>query len=85
MSDLPSNKVVLKEVELDGRKIGYTNQTEFLVQLGRYKSSYKTKYRFIGNLHQAVLYYKALNVGYGYKKRLLMQTSSKPVLARQFS
>lgn len=78
--------VLLKTANLNNRPIAFTNETEFLVQLGRGKSKYRTKYRIVGNLAQAVNYYNGLNVGYGYKKRLLMPSCSKrPVLARQFS
>ena len=78
--------IQILHVELNGKNIAYTNQTEFLVQIGKDKGSYKTKYRFVGNLHQAVKYYNAINIGNGYKKRLLMPScSKKPVLAKQFS
>ena len=78
--------IQIMNVELNGKNIAYTNQTEFLVQIGKDKGSYKTKYRFVGNLHQAVMYYNAINIGNGYKKRLLMPScSKKPVLAKQFS
>lgn len=42
----------------------------FLVQVGRYKSAYKTKWSF-DTLSQASLWYKSLNIGNGYKKRLI--------------
>ena len=72
--------------ELDGKNIAYTDETEFLIQVGKDKGSYKTKYKFVGKLIQAVIYYRGVNVGNGYKKRLLMPSCSKrPVLARQFS
>ena len=71
--------------ELDGKRIAYTDQTEFLVQVGKDKSGYKTRYRFLGNLGQAVRYYNSINIGNGYKKRLLMPEANKPLLARQFS
>jgi hypothetical protein len=72
-----------KHAELDGKRIAYHSTTDFLVQLGKGKSAYKTKYSFIGNLAQAVIYYRGLNIGNGYKKRLLMPSCSKnPVLAR---
>lgn len=71
---------------LDGKRIAYTPETTFLVQVGRgSKGSYKTRYSFKGNLAQAVFYYNCINVGYGYKKRLMMPSSNKPVLARQAS
>ena len=67
--------------ELNGKTIAYHEDTEFLVQIGRGKGSYKTRWTFKGNLYQAVKYYNGLNVGYGYKKRLLMPSSPKPTLA----
>lgn len=71
---------------LDGRGIAFSSETEFLVQVGKNtKGSYKTRYSFKGNLVQAVNYYNCINIGNGYKKRLLMPSSKKPVLARSFS
>ena len=71
---------------LDGKTIAYTDQTVFEVQIGRFaKGAYRTRYTFKGNLHQAVAYFNALNIGRGYKKRLLMPGARKPVLARAFS
>lgn len=81
--------ITLKTATLDGERIAYCTDTEFLVKVGRdttkSRGSYKTKYRFVGNLGQAVMRYNAINVGNGYKKRLLMPSSKNPVLARQFS
>ena len=74
-----------KTATLDGKRIAFTDQTEFQVQVGRYSGSYKPRYSFTGNLAQAVFYYNAINIGNGYKKRLLMVGATKPVLARQFS
>lgn len=71
--------------ELNGKKIAYSSETVFLVQVGKNKSSYKTRYSFTGDLGQAVAYYNAINVGYGYKKRLYAPSMNKPLLARQFS
>lgn len=70
---------------LDGRAIAYSDKTEFLVQVGRGSSAYKTRYRFEGNLAQACAYYRGLNIGNGYKKRLLAPSMNKPVLARYIS
>jgi hypothetical protein len=74
-----------KTATLDGKKIIYGDTTRFEVQVGRGNSAYKTRYAFEGNLHQAVRYYLCINIGNGYKKRLLMPGARKPVLARQFS
>jgi len=75
----------LKTTELDGKKIAYCSETEFLVQLGKGKGSYKTKYKIKGNLSQAVLWYNGLNVGNGFKKRLIMPSANKPLLARMLT
>jgi len=75
----------LKTIELDGKRIAYTDMTEFFVQVGRGKGAYKTRYKITGNLSQAVWYYRCINVGNGYKKRLYVPTFNKPLLARQFS
>lgn len=40
------------------------------VQIGRYKGSYKTKYK-VENGIQAVRLYEGINIGRGFKKRLL--------------
>jgi hypothetical protein len=69
---------------LDDRKIAYHDTTQFLVQVGRGpKGSYRTMYTITGNLGRAVMYYNGINIGRGYKKRLLMPSCShRPILAR---
>lgn len=75
--------IVCKEATLDNKRIGYCTETEFLVQVGKGTSGYKTKYRIIGNFGRAFMNYEGINLGPGFKKRLLMPGSSKnPVLAR---
>lgn len=73
--------------ELNGKKIAYSSETQFIVQVGKGpKGSYKTRYTFKGNLAQAVFYYNCINIGNGYKKRLLMPASAhNPVLDKQVS
>lgn len=79
-------EVEIKVQELDGKRIAYSSATEFLVQVGKgSKGAYKTKYKFVGNLTQAVLYFNGINIGNGFKKRLYMVGGSKPILARQYS
>jgi hypothetical protein len=75
----------MKTATLDGKRIAYTDDTMFEVQIGRHRNAYQTKYTFKGNLHQAVRYYCAINIGRGYKKRLIMPNAMRPVLAREFS
>ena len=78
---------MFKTATIDGKHIAYTDDTVFLVEVGRgSKGSYKVRYRFVGDLGQAAFYYACINVGNGYKKRLRMVTSvSARPLARQFS
>lgn len=64
--------IEIKTAEIDGKRIAYSSETKFYVQLGRYKSAYRTRYTIKGTLGLAVFYYRALNIGNGYKKRLLM-------------
>lgn len=77
--------ITLKTATLNGKHIAYSSETEFLVQIGKNKSAYKTRYRFVGDLGKAVFYFKCISIRRGYKKRLLAPTMNKPVLARQFS
>ena len=77
--------MTIKTAILDGNRIAYSDTTVFEVQVGRYRNAYQTRYTFTGNLHQAVMHYRAINIGRGYKKRLLMPGARKPVLARAFS
>ena len=86
MMDGMQNTTALKTTILNDKRIAYSSNTEFFVQVGRHsKGSYRTRYSFRGDLAQAVFYYNSINIGNGYKKRLLMPSSPKPVLARQSS
>lgn len=70
--------------ELDGKRIAYSSATVFLVQIGRGKGSYRTKYSIVGNLTKAFMYYQGINLGPNWKVRLLMPASShNPLLARR--
>lgn len=75
----------MKTATLDGKRIAYTDDTIFEVQIGRGKGAYATRYQFKGNLHQAVMHYRCINIGRGYKKRLVMPAANRPVLARALS
>jgi hypothetical protein len=81
---MPEIKILRNE--LDGKEIVYNSSTEFLVQVGKgKKGSYKTKYSFVGNLLQAVMWYNGINIGNGYKKRLYCPAMNKPILAKAAS
>jgi hypothetical protein len=77
--------ITLHTSELNGKKIAYSSETEFLVQVGKGKGTYKTRYSFKGNIAQAVFYFNSINIGNGYKKRLLSPSMNKPTLAKCFS
>lgn len=71
---------------LNGKKIAFSSETDFYVQLGKgKKGSYSTKYSFKGDLARAVFYYESINIGNGYKKRLYSPAMNKPVLLRAAS
>jgi hypothetical protein len=76
----------LRTTTLDGKRIAYTSETVFLVQVGRYsKGAYKTRYSVVGDIGQAVHLYRSVNIGNGYKKRIFVPTFNKPVLAKAAS
>ena len=77
--------ITLHTATLDGKQIAFSSETEFLVQVGKGKGAYKTRYRFMGNIGQAVSYYRGINIGNGYKKRLVSWSMNKPLLAREVS
>lgn len=75
----------IRTAEVDGKSVAYTNETEFLVQVGRDKGAYTTRYSFTGDISRACFYYRCVNIGRGYKKRLIAPSFNKPILARAFS
>ncbi len=74
--------IEIRYITINGKQIAYTNQTEFLVQVGKNRSAYRNKYRFVGDIHQAAAHYRAINVGLGYKKRLYAPSMKVPTLAK---
>lgn len=58
---------------LNGKPILYSPITQFYVQVGRYRGAYTTRYTITGNLERAVKYFRCINIGNGYKKRLMME------------
>lgn len=68
---------------MNGTMIAYCSGTVFCVQVGKgNKAGYKTRYTFKGNFDKARFYYESINIGRGYKKRLVM---SGKVLAKEAS
>lgn len=76
------NNPQLKIATLNGAKIAFSSQTEFKVQVSSPKGPYKTRYSFVGNLGQAVLFFNGINLGYGWKKRLIAPSFNKPVFSQ---
>lgn len=76
------------QAQIDGKIVHFTPQAKFRVEVGHGpKGSYKPRYSFTGNAAQACFYYRGINVGRGYKKRLVLQDvgQNPMVLAREFS
>jgi hypothetical protein len=76
MSD-NTESIKLLTASAEGRLIGYTNRTHFLVQVGRGRGAYKTKHEIIGDFEKAYALYSAINVSDGYKKRLMMPACAR--------
>ena len=74
--------IEIRYITIDGKRLAYTNRTEFLVQVGKNRSAYRTRYRFVGDIHEAAKYYRAINVGLGYKKRLYAPSMKVPTIAK---
>ena len=48
MMVVTNKELTMKMNELNGVKIVYHDDTEFLVQVGKDSGAYKTRYRFVG-------------------------------------
>lgn len=69
--------------ELNGKRIAFSGETVFLVQLASGKGRYQTKHTIKGSLALAVRYYNELRISGRYKKRLLAPAMNKPILMRE--
>jgi hypothetical protein len=58
------------------------NNHTWTVEVGKGKSAYETRYR-LDTERQAIFYYNGVNIGNGYKKRLVNPNGE--IVARQFS
>ncbi len=70
------------EITINNKTFICNNETHFCIQVGKGKSAYKDRYVFVGDLNKALFYYRCINIGYGYKKRLMID---KKVVSRAFS
>lgn len=74
------------EYELNGKKIILHHTSIIDIQLGKNKSSYKTKHSFnAAEFSRAIMIYNGYNIGNGYKKRLICNTLNKRVIHRAVS
>jgi len=72
------------EITINNKTFQCNEETHFCMQMGKGKSAYKDRYVFVGvgELEKALFYYRCINIGYGYKKRLVID---KKVVSRAFS
>lgn len=75
----------IKTATLNDKKIAFTDETVFYVQMARGNKHYRTRYSFKGSLALAVKWYNAINIGNGYKKRIYCPSMNKRVLVKQVS
>ena len=65
--------ITLHKGMLDGKMIGYSSETVFIVQIGKGpKGSYKATWQIKGNLYRAMNFYNSTRVSLGFKKRIVM-------------
>lgn len=70
----------------NGVAVAYQSKTLFVIEVGRGTGSYRVEKCVVGSLYRAMLWYRGINVGLGYKKRLRMLCGrSERTLLRQFS
>jgi hypothetical protein len=74
-----------QRVELNGRIVWFSSDDRFAVQVGKgRKGAYKNKY-VVQGFERARFYYAGINLGPGYKKRLVSLSNKKAVLKTAFS
>ncbi len=72
----------MNTIKINGKDVQYSWDTFFQVQVGKKKGAYTTRYSIMGDIRTAAFYYECINIGNGYKKRLLI--NGKPIV-RAFS
>jgi hypothetical protein len=79
---------MFKTIEIDGQRICWHLEDcprPWIVEVGKGpRGAYKVRYSF-DNPQQAVFYYRCVNIGNGYKKRLRCLTAGGKPIARAFS
>jgi hypothetical protein len=74
--DINTKTLTLKYGE---KEMKLTKECEFAVQIGfRQKGRYHNRYLFqIGDWHKSVFYFNSINIGNGFKKRLVVKEGDK--------
>lgn len=75
------NSIKFLEFKLNGKMVICDNNADVLIQVGKGKGSYKTRWTFKAyEINLALISYKGINIGNGYKKRLVIPSLNKPIL-----
>ena len=77
-----SSPIFLFTSELDGKKIAYTNETLFEIQLSKNKGKYYSVLSYKGTFGRAITHYNGINVKAPWNKRLVSWNMNKPIIAR---
>lgn len=62
----------MTHVIFQGYDLSYSDDTVFEIQVSTNKSQYKTEHKVVGNLGEAIKYYKSVIMEYGDRKRIVM-------------
>ena len=74
------------EYTFNGKKISFHKTSTIQIQIGRGKGIYKIRHTFEAkDFGRAVMTYNGINIGNGFKKRLVSWGLNKPLLARSIS
>ncbi len=70
-----------KIITVGREQISYDENTKFYVQTGRYtKGTYSNRFTILGDAGKALFYYECINIGRGYKKRLVLVGRKQPLI-----
>ncbi len=75
MKDTTTPKKIM--TVLDGKEVHYDETTKFHVQTRKEDRAWQDDYIITGNLVQAAMYYRGINVGPPYTKRLYVPSFVK--------
>jgi hypothetical protein len=74
---MESNKTFI-EFTFNDEKYCIHRDSDVLIQVGKGKSSYAPRYSFKGHeIGSAIFHYNCINIGRGYKKRLVIPSLNK--------